>query len=78
MRPLDAEADRLCGAQRYERNEERRDTRAGSYQAGGVNLKVRKLRSLPFDRALQTPGVERGRGAGGDVSGGSERVSPSE
>ncbi len=26
---LDAEADRLCGAQRYERNEARQDTRAG-------------------------------------------------
>jgi Transposase, Mutator family len=28
---LDAEADRLCGARRYERNEARQDTRAGSY-----------------------------------------------
>jgi len=28
---LDAEADRLCGAGRYERNEARQDTRAGSY-----------------------------------------------
>ena len=28
---LDAEADRLCGAARYERSEARRDTRAGSY-----------------------------------------------
>ena len=28
---LDAEADRVCGAQRCERNEARRDTRAGSY-----------------------------------------------
>ena len=27
---LDAEADRLCGAGRYERNEARQDTRAGS------------------------------------------------
>ena len=26
---LDAEADRLCNAQRYERSEARRDTRAG-------------------------------------------------
>jgi putative transposase len=26
---LDAEADRLCDAQRYERSEARRDTRAG-------------------------------------------------
>ena len=55
---LDAEADRLCGAQRYERNEARRDTRAGSYQrqlqtkAGEVSLKVPKLRSLPFETAI--------------------------
>ncbi len=28
---LDAEADRLCNAARYERTEVRRDTRAGSY-----------------------------------------------
>ena len=28
---LDAEADRLCGAQKYERTEGRKDTRAGSY-----------------------------------------------
>ena len=27
---LDAEADRLCGAKRYEHNAERTDTRAGS------------------------------------------------
>src|SRR5450759_2600010 len=47
---LDAEADRLCGAGRYERTQGRQDTRAGSYQrslhtvAGEVNLKVPKLR----------------------------------
>jgi putative transposase len=29
---LDAEADRLCDARRYERTEARRDTRAGSYR----------------------------------------------
>ena len=28
---LDAEADRLCGAGRYERSQGRQDTRAGSY-----------------------------------------------
>src|SRR5215471_5371734 len=28
---LDAEADQLCGAGRYERSEARQDTRAGSY-----------------------------------------------
>src|ERR1700733_7248632 len=47
---LDAEADRLCGAGRYERTQGRQDTRAGSYErslhtvAGEVNLKVPKLR----------------------------------
>src|ERR1700675_1898481 len=55
---LDAEADRLCGAERYERTEARQDTRAGSYQrqlhtkAGPVSLKVPKLRSLPFETAI--------------------------
>nr|WP_238381052.1 transposase [Alkalilacustris brevis] len=29
---LDAEADQLCGAGRYERSEGRQDTRAGSYE----------------------------------------------
>src|ERR1700740_3490853 len=47
---LDAEADQLCGAGRYERSEARQDTRAGSYDrtlqtsAGEVNLKIPKLR----------------------------------
>jgi putative transposase len=55
---LDAEADQLCGAKRYERSEDRRDTRAGSYErqlhtkAGEVKLKVPKLRSLPFETAI--------------------------
>jgi hypothetical protein len=46
---LDAEADRLCNASRYERSDARKDTRAGSYQrklgtqAGEVSLKVPKL-----------------------------------
>jgi transposase-like protein len=55
---LDAEADRLCKAGRYERTEERADTRAGSYRrklqtkAGEVSLKVPKLRTLPFETAI--------------------------
>ena len=55
---LDAEADRLCNARRYERTSERRDTRAGSYKrsletrSGKVTLKVPKLRSLPFETAI--------------------------
>ena len=49
---LDAEADRLCNAQRYERSAARRDTRAGHYErnlqtkAGEVRLKVPKLRGV--------------------------------
>jgi putative transposase len=52
---LDAEADRLCNAQRYERSEARRDTRAGHYErklqikAGKVSLRI------PFGQA-PTPG----------------------
>jgi len=55
---LDAEADRLCRAKKYERTEERADTRAGHYErqlhtkAGEVSLKVPKLRSLPFETAI--------------------------
>ena len=55
---LDAEADELCGAKRYERSAHRRDTRAGHYtrhlhtKAGEVELKVPKLRTLPFETAI--------------------------
>ncbi len=55
---LDAEADQLCGARKYERTEGRKDTRAGSYdrhlqtKAGEVTLTVPKLRSLPFETAI--------------------------
>ncbi len=55
---LDAEADQLCGARKYERVEGRKDTRAGSDErqlqtkAGEVILKVPKLRSLPFETAI--------------------------
>jgi putative transposase len=55
---LDAEADRLCQAKRYERTADRVDTRAGSYErklttkAGQVKLKVPRLRSLPFETQI--------------------------
>jgi transposase-like protein len=55
---LQAEADSICGATRYERSPERVDIRAGSYErkletkAGVVRLKVPKLRSLPFETAI--------------------------
>jgi len=55
---LDQEADRLTNARRYERSEDRADTRAGSYsrklltKAGEVTLKVPKLRTLTFETAI--------------------------
>ena len=55
---LDAEADSLCNAKRYERTADRVDTRAGSYdrtlqtKAGEVTLKVPRLRSLPFETQI--------------------------
>jgi putative transposase len=55
---LDEEADRLCNAKRYERTEARKDTRAGHYArslhttAGEVEVKVPKLRTLPFETAI--------------------------
>ena len=55
---LDAEADKLCNAERYERSGARKDTRAGHYTrnldttAGRVELKVPKLRKLPFETAI--------------------------
>jgi transposase-like protein len=55
---LDAEADRLCKAQRYERSEARRDTRAGHYErklqtkAGEVTLRIPKLRAQTFETAI--------------------------
>jgi transposase-like protein len=55
---LDAEADRLCNAERYERTEERRDYRSGHYErqlqtkAGEVTLKVPKLRRQTLETAI--------------------------
>src|SRR6201997_4218531 len=55
---LDAEADQLCGAGRYERSQARQDTRAGSYErtlqtsAGEVSLKIPKLRRQTFETAI--------------------------
>jgi len=55
---LDAEADELCGAARYERNAERTGYRAGSYRrklhtrAGELDLKVPKLRNAPFETQI--------------------------
>ena len=55
---LEAEADALCQARRYERNAHRASTRAGHYErnlqtkAGTVQLKVPKLRHMPFGTAI--------------------------
>jgi len=55
---LDAEADQLCNAARYERSEACRNKRAGHYQrslhtkAGEVTLKVPKLRQHKFETAI--------------------------
>jgi putative transposase len=55
---LEAEADALCGAQRYERSPDRIDTRAGSYErklhtkAGEVTLSMPKLRKQTFETAI--------------------------
>lgn len=55
---LDAEADQLCNAKRYERTESRIDQRAGHYKrtlhtkAGPVELKVPKLRKAAFETAI--------------------------
>jgi putative transposase len=55
---LDAEADQLCNAKRYEHSEARTDQRAGHYnrmlhtKAGPVKLKVPKLRQATFETAI--------------------------
>lgn len=60
---LDAEAEQLCKAGRYERSDKRQDYRAGHYsrklhtKAGEVEVKMPKLRKLPFETAI----IERHR-----------------
>ena len=55
---LDAEAQELCNAQRYERTEARKDCRAGFYQrnlqtqAGHVELNMRELWHAKFETAI--------------------------
>lgn len=55
---LDAEADALCQARRYERSTDRLDTREGHYKrgllttAGPVTLKIPKLHNLPFETSI--------------------------
>ena len=55
---MNAEADSICNASCYQRTPDRRDTRAGSYhrkqltKSGEVDLKVPRLRSLPFETEI--------------------------
>jgi len=55
---LDAEANQLCNARRYEHTEARTDQRAGHYKrklhtkAGEVELKIPRLRQAPFETAI--------------------------
>jgi len=55
---LDADADRLCNATKYERTDERKDTRAGYYnrkletKVGEIDIRMPKLRTLPFETAI--------------------------
>ena len=66
---LDADADRLCNAERYERSAARRDTRAGHYErnlqtkAGEVRLKVPTLRHQTFETAIMLLRDQQMRGA---------------
>lgn len=55
---LDAEADKLVGAERYARDEERQGYRAGHYDrsfmttSGEVNLRMPKLKGVAFETAI--------------------------
>ncbi|MFO0812016.1 MAG: transposase [Gemmatales bacterium] len=55
---LDAEADTLCQAEKYQRTADRQTTRSGSYQrklhttVGEVNLKMPRLRSFTFETQI--------------------------
>ncbi len=55
---LEAEAEKLTQAARYERNEQRRGYRSGHYNrnltttSGDVTLKVPKLKEISFETAI--------------------------
>ena len=76
---LDAEADQITQAHKYERTDTRQDPRAGHYtrklmtKAGQVELKVPKLRKLPFETAI----IERYKRREESVEEGNRSASPS-
>lgn len=82
---LDAEADEITGAVRYERKEGRKAYRAGHYErtltakAGRLELRVPKTQGrglrIRGHRTLPQAGVQRRGGVDGDVPGGSEHPS---
>lgn len=55
---LNEEADAICNAGRYQRSPDRKDTRAGTYRrkllttSGEVELKIPRLRTLPFETQI--------------------------
>lgn len=55
---LDAEAERICRTERYERSADRADSRSGHYRrklqtnVGEVKLKVPKFLRLPFESTI--------------------------
>ena len=55
---LNEEADAICNAGRYQRSPDRQDTRAGTYKrkllttSGDVELKIPRLRTLPFETQI--------------------------
>ena len=65
---LEAEAEKLTQAARYERNEQRQGYRSGHYNrnltttSGDVTLKVPKLKGIPL-RPLSLSGIAVGRAA---------------
>ena len=74
---LDAEADEITGAARYERKEGRKAYRAGKggqARAQGAETQGRGLR-IRGHRTLPQAGVQRRGGVDGDVPGGSEHPS---
>src|SRR5258708_37058019 len=78
---LDAEADRLCGAGRYERSQGRQDTRAGSYErslhtvAGGALPTLRgaflsqRLQPRPFNQGSRSEPHAQGHSCPGEPRG---------
>ena len=81
---LEAEAEKLTQAGRYERNEQRQGYRSGHYSrnltttSGDVTLKVPKLKGISFETAIieavPPPGEQCGRSSHRDVPG--RRIRP--